>query len=230
MGTKTNCMIASLMIFGLLFDSYNLKHLFFTTSFFVFVHKNYKVYRFTIQFPGSHMLLNFVTFVSSTAEKFQHQLFDAWKLYNCDKFVTWIGFERFIVLSKGAEIKIAVNKNGEKDLIENYQHIWPWMGTEVAARTIFNRIVAENVFQQYAVGDYFLNKARNHSQDFVTQAESKEDFNVLAQIRLWTFDAIYGNLINLIYIFFFASPLHLPLNCKKKKKNVKHSMILMEVI
>ena len=194
MGTKTNCMIALLMLFGMLFDSYNLKHLFCTTSFFVFVHKNYKVYRFTVQFPGSHMLLNFVTFLSNTATKFHQQLFNAWKLYNCDKFVTWIGFERFIVLSKGAEIKIAVDKNGEKDLIENYQHMWPWMGSEVIARTIFNRIVAENVFQQYAIGDQFLNKVRKHSEDFVTQAETNDDFNVLTQIRLWTFEAIYGNL------------------------------------
>lgn len=73
------------------------------------LYKKTKIWNFTNKFPASKFrLLNIPrTFLFNSAESFYKQISDLWVLHGRDKFRTWIGLERFLVLSKLEDVEVS---------------------------------------------------------------------------------------------------------------------------
>lgn len=107
MGTRVNIFLASCFAYGILLSSFNMLTLCFVLLGFTALYKNYKVWQFTGKFPGRNFTPDIQTFVSNSATNFHRQLNETWSTYGRDKFITWIGFERFIAVSKLNDVLVS---------------------------------------------------------------------------------------------------------------------------
>lgn len=88
-----------------MFD-FNMSALFAILLGFTLLYKNFKVWQFTGKFPGKNFTPNFINMFKNSAESFHNDLKNLWMRHGQDKFITWIGFERYIVISKLNEVKV----------------------------------------------------------------------------------------------------------------------------
>jgi hypothetical protein len=72
---------------------------------FALLYKNFKVWQFTGSFPGKNFTPNFKNFFDNSAESFHQELTRLWATHGKDKFVTWIGFERFVAVSNLRDVQ-----------------------------------------------------------------------------------------------------------------------------
>lgn len=111
MGFKVNVFIVSCLVIGLLLGSFNVMSLFFTLSIFCALYKNFKVWQFTNKFPGKNFSSNWKTFFVNSPENFHLDLKKMWVKLGRDKFITWVGFERFITVSKLNDVQVSTGAN-----------------------------------------------------------------------------------------------------------------------
>lgn len=109
MGVKVIIFIWVMLISGLLTGHVNLISTFFNGYGFVMVYKNFKVWRYTNKFPGFHFLKNFTSFLGTTSRSFHNDIDGLWIKHGRDKFTTWIGFERFLTISKLKDVQVSLN-------------------------------------------------------------------------------------------------------------------------
>lgn len=107
MGMKVNIFLTSCFAYGLVLSSFNVISLFLVLAGFTVLYKNFKVWQFTGKFPGRNFTPELRTFLGNTAANFHRELDDLWMKYGRDKFVVWIGFERFITVSKMNDVKVS---------------------------------------------------------------------------------------------------------------------------
>lgn len=106
MGLKVNIFLAFCLAYGVALSNLNMTSLAIVLAGFVMLYKNFKVWQFTGKFPGRNFTPDLRTFFGNTAANFQHELDDLWMKYGRDKFIVWIGFERFITVSKMSDVKV----------------------------------------------------------------------------------------------------------------------------
>lgn len=104
MGFKVNCWLAFLITSGYLSDNFTVKALFVNLSWFTLIYMNFKIWRFTSMFPGGG-LGSVVRSVFSSPANFHQELSLLFSRYG-DKFITWVGLERFIVVSDPSDVKV----------------------------------------------------------------------------------------------------------------------------
>lgn len=106
MGFKVNIFLVYCLLHGIVFMSFNMAALFAILYSFTLLYKNFKVWQFTGKFPGKNFTPNFENFFENSARSFHRELTELWTKHRRDKFVTWIGFERFVVISKLDEVQV----------------------------------------------------------------------------------------------------------------------------
>jgi hypothetical protein len=94
------------MFHGVLLSSFNMKALGLILLGFTLLYKNFKVWKFTGRFPGKNFAPNFNNLFANSAESFNNDLKKLWIQHGRDKFVTWIGFERYVAVSKFEDIQV----------------------------------------------------------------------------------------------------------------------------
>lgn len=81
--------------------------LFVILSGFTLLYKNFKMWRFTRRFPGRNFSCNWKTLLGNSAVNFHQELNEMWLKFGRDKFITWVGFERFITVSKLNDVQVS---------------------------------------------------------------------------------------------------------------------------
>jgi hypothetical protein len=104
MGFKVNCFLAFCVVFGFVFSSFSVKALFANLLSFTLVYMNFKIWRFTSKFPGGG-ITSIARNLVNNAESFRQEL-SAMFAKHGDKFITWVGVERFIVVSKLSDVQV----------------------------------------------------------------------------------------------------------------------------
>lgn len=102
----------SMCFLGIYFEDFNLFVLFLNLFGYILLYKKFKVWEFTNKFPTTRLrLLNIPkTFFRNSAQNFYKQINDLWVYHGCDKFRTWIGFERFLLLSKLDDVEVRAKR------------------------------------------------------------------------------------------------------------------------
>lgn len=106
MGMKVNLFLAFLLASAYFLWNSNVALLFVNLMGFTALYKNFKVWQFTSKFPGRNFSINFKSFFTNTAENFHRELNEMWMNLGRDKFITWVGFERFVAVSKLSDVKV----------------------------------------------------------------------------------------------------------------------------
>ena len=120
MGLKVNILLVYCFIHGVLFCSFNIIALFTILFGFTIVYKNFKVWQFTGKFPGNNFTPNFKSLFNNSAESFHLQLQELYENHGKDKFITWIGFERYIAVSRAKDIQVSFNHGNRWPLTNRY--------------------------------------------------------------------------------------------------------------
>lgn len=106
MGAKVNIFLTFLFAYATMLQSFNIAFLLFTLIGFTLLYKNFKVWKFTKKIPGNDFSNNLKTYFRNTGQKFHQDLNENWENFGRDKFITWIGFERFIAVSKLRDVQV----------------------------------------------------------------------------------------------------------------------------
>jgi hypothetical protein len=106
MGLKVNIFLTYCLFHGVLLSSFNVKALGLILLGFTLLYKNFKVWKFTGRFPGKNLVPNFNNLFANSTESFHSDLKKLWIQHGRDKFVTWIGFERYVAVSKFDDIQV----------------------------------------------------------------------------------------------------------------------------
>ena len=106
MGTKVNIFLSFLLLNFVVFWNMNMLSFFIFFACLTILYKNFKVWRFTRKFPGENFLKSWKTMFVNTAENFHQELNDMWLKFGRDKFITWVGLERFITVSKLSDVQV----------------------------------------------------------------------------------------------------------------------------
>lgn len=107
MGTKVNVLLSFLLFHSVAFRNFNTSSLLVILSGFTLLYKNFKVWRFTRKFPGRNFSGNWKTFFDNSSTNFHQELSKMWEKFGRDKFITWVGFERFITVSKLSDVQVS---------------------------------------------------------------------------------------------------------------------------
>lgn len=99
----------AMLVLGIYFRDFNVFMMWVHCFGYCSLYKKFKVWNFTNKFPASRLrLLNIPkTLLTSSAQNFYNEINQLWTQLGGDKFRTWIGTERFLVLSKVQDVKVS---------------------------------------------------------------------------------------------------------------------------
>lgn len=102
----------SMCFLGVYLRHFNLFFLFINLFGFILLDKKFHVWNFTNKFPTTpfHLLKIPRTFFCDSPFIFYKEIKDLWVHLGRNHFRTWIGFERFLVLSKFEDIEVSNNR------------------------------------------------------------------------------------------------------------------------
>lgn len=106
MGFKVNSFVLVLAAYAIPYKNYSCQLLVFTSTVFILIHQYWKTWKFIEKFPGGRTLPIARRFLENSSSGFYAELKQQWRKYGCDKFVMWIGFERFVTVSKWCDVKV----------------------------------------------------------------------------------------------------------------------------
>lgn len=106
MGTKVNIFSFWCLLYGIAFWNFYMTSLFVILTCFTVLYKYFKVWQFTRKFPGRNFTPDLKTLIEISTANLHCHLDDQWSKYGRDKFVTWIGYKRFVTVSKLSEVKV----------------------------------------------------------------------------------------------------------------------------
>lgn len=104
-----NIFLAFLLASAFLLRNSNVLLLFVNLSSFTALYKYFKVWQFTGKFPGGNFSINWKTFFGNTSENFHRELNEKWMILGRDKFITWVGFERLVAVSRLNDVKVRLS-------------------------------------------------------------------------------------------------------------------------
>lgn len=104
MGFKVNLFLAFCLVSGCLFDNFQMKALFVNLAWFTLIYMKFKIWRFTSQFPGGGVA-SISRNLFHTATSFHRELSEMSAKFG-DKFITWVGVERYVVVSKLSDVQV----------------------------------------------------------------------------------------------------------------------------
>jgi hypothetical protein len=106
MGFKVNLFTAFIATIGVAF--YNTSCLFLTLTLLILtvLYNYWKNWQFMMKLPGGKGI-SIRGFFENSSSEFYKNLKNLWIKYGKDKFVVWIGFERFVTVSKYEDVKVS---------------------------------------------------------------------------------------------------------------------------
>jgi hypothetical protein len=104
MGLKVNLFVTIVAV--LAFFNSNFFYLLVTTFGLTYLYNYWKDWKFIEKFPGGRGI-SLRGFVENSPRRFYENLRGLWEKHGRDKFVVWVGFERFVVVSKFDDVKVS---------------------------------------------------------------------------------------------------------------------------
>lgn len=106
MGLKVNFFVLAVALYAIPYKNSSCLLFVTCTTVFIFLHQYWKIWKFIERFPGGRTFPLAKRFLENSSRGFCEELNRTWRQYGCDKFVTWIGFERFVTVSKWCDVKV----------------------------------------------------------------------------------------------------------------------------
>ncbi|XP_070508441.1 cytochrome P450 4e3-like [Chironomus tepperi] len=150
MGFKVNLFTTFIAIIGIAF--YNTSCLFLTLALTVLtvLYSYWKNWRYMTKLPGGKGI-SIKGFFENSSSEFYKSMKKLWIKYGHDKFVVWIGFERFVTVSKYEDVKTILTATNDAILMDKYHAMWPWLGADVIRGNYFPCQTFTNVITSSAL-------------------------------------------------------------------------------
>lgn len=132
MGLKVNIFVGCILLHGIVYSSFNTLSLFSILASFTLLYKDFKVWQYTKKFPGTNFPIHLRNYFGTTnGEQVHREIFQLWTKYGRDKFVTWIGLERYVTVSRLSDIRTVLQTTDDGILMDKCQQLWPWLGGDL---------------------------------------------------------------------------------------------------
>ncbi|CRL08036.1 CLUMA_CG020963, isoform A [Clunio marinus] len=198
MGFKVNTFAFSSLFIGMLLPGYNMKSLFLILGAFILIYMNFKVWKYTRKFPGrNYFLPEWNTFFAYNSFTFHNELFKKWLNFGRDKFIIWIGFERYLTLSKLRDVKNVFDVTNDAPLMENYYQMWPWLGgdetvknNEFSSDALVKALTDDASIETLTKSDIFIEAIKKQTE--LISEQSGGVIDVQPPIRALTFNVVCG--------------------------------------
>lgn len=105
MGLKVNIFVAFVAFYSIAYFNQPCFFLMLTLIGFNLLYNYWKNWQYLVKIPGGKGI-SLRGFFENSSKKFYENLQRLWVQYGKDKFVIWIGFERFVAVSKYNDVKV----------------------------------------------------------------------------------------------------------------------------
>ncbi|CAG9811695.1 unnamed protein product [Chironomus riparius] len=196
MGLKVNLFTTFAAIIGIAFYNPSCLFLTFGLTVLTILYNYWKNWQYLMKLPGGKRISVRGLFENSSSE-FYENMKKLWIKHGKDKFVVWIGFERFVTVSKYEDVKTILIATNDNVLMDKYHAMWPWIGADVVRGNdfpcqTFTNVITSNALNKFTKDVSFVDHmSRRFGALCKHNMSSGDTVDIQMLSKLMMFDILY---------------------------------------